>query len=271
MARQLVSYDDLAPPENPPSSPSNTAQNSSNAAPLNNSNNNRPVSTRSANAPGTQPDFIGPVVPVHLQETTGGEGDYSGSPASKKRKMNSNFFGGQGGQHHNQRNTQHNGGKQKGKWKNNKRSGPDAYGNNNLKSGYGAGAVVTINGAPVNSHSGTNVQHWDEPELEISEIGYEEQDSAMAQGDESMKEVEMELSEDVDEDEEEDEEESRELDQEEIWDDSALIAAWDAANEEYEVRHVSSHGLCLLILWNRLSTGRTKIGRRIGFTSRRCG
>jgi hypothetical protein len=32
------------------------------------------------------------------------------------------------------------------------------------------------------------------------------------------------------------EEESRELTHEEIWDDSALIAAWDAANEEYEVR-----------------------------------
>jgi hypothetical protein len=32
------------------------------------------------------------------------------------------------------------------------------------------------------------------------------------------------------------EEESRELTHEEIWDDSALIEAWDAATEEYEVR-----------------------------------
>jgi len=147
--------------------------------------------------------------------------------------------GGQGGYHnHNQRNNnaQHNGGKQKGRWKNNKRSGPDAYGNNNLRGGYGAGAVVSINGAPVNNYPSTNsTQHWDEPELEISEIGYEEEDSTLAQGDQSMKEVEMELSEDVDE--EEDEEESRQLNQEEIWDDSALIAAWDAANEEYEAIH----------------------------------
>lgn len=156
--------------------------------------------------------------------------------------------GGQGGHHQNQRNAQHNNsGKQKGKWKNNKRSGPDAYGSTPLKSGYGAGSVVSMNGAPVSRHPATNVQHWDEPELEISEIGYEEQDSALAQGDESMKEVEMELSEDVDE-EEEDEDESRELDHEEIWDDSALIEAWDAANEEYEVCYLRLQCLRFLIL-----------------------
>ncbi|KLO06317.1 hypothetical protein SCHPADRAFT_946188 [Schizopora paradoxa] len=235
MARQIVSYDDLAAPENPPSSSSNVAQNSSNSAPLN-INNNRPVSTRSAVTPATQPDFIGPVIPIQLQETTGSEGDQSGSPAAKRRKMNTQ--GGQGGHYQNHRNAQHNnGGKQKGKWKNNKRSGPEAYGSTPLKSGYGAGSVVSINGASVGRHPTTNVQHWDEPELEISEIGYEEQDTSMAQGDESMKEVEMELSEDVDEEDEEDEDESRELNHEEIWDDSALIEAWDAANEEYEAIH----------------------------------
>jgi len=130
----------------------------------------------------------------------------------------------QGG-YHNQRNAQNYGGKQKGKWKNNKRSGSDAFGNHNLRSGYGAA-----------NNSATNIQHWDEPELDVSEIGYEEEDSMAAlQADDSMKEVEMELSEDPEE--EEDEEESRQLTQGEIWDDSALIAAWDAANEEYEAIH----------------------------------
>jgi hypothetical protein len=35
-------------------------------------------------------------------------------------------------------------------------------------------------------------------------------------------------------------EESRELTYEEIWDDSALIDAWNAATEEYEVHALSS-------------------------------
>ena len=41
------------------------------------------------------------------------------------------------------------------------------------------------------------------------------------------------------------EDESRELTHEEIWDDSALIDAWDAANEEYEVRFLifTSHSM----------------------------
>ena len=39
--------------------------------------------------------------------------------------------------------------------------------------------------------------------------------------------------------EEEGEEESRELTHEEIWDDSALVSAWEAATEEYEAYHGS--------------------------------
>ena len=35
----------------------------------------------------------------------------------------------------------------------------------------------------------------------------------------------------------EEEEESRELTHEEIWDDSALVDAWEAATEEYEAYH----------------------------------
>jgi len=34
-----------------------------------------------------------------------------------------------------------------------------------------------------------------------------------------------------------DEEESRELNHEEIWDDSALVDAWEAAQQEYEMYH----------------------------------
>ena len=37
----------------------------------------------------------------------------------------------------------------------------------------------------------------------------------------------------------EEEEESRELTHEEIWDDSALVNAWEAATEEYEAYHGS--------------------------------
>ena len=37
----------------------------------------------------------------------------------------------------------------------------------------------------------------------------------------------------------EDDEESRELTHEEIWDDSALVDAWEAATEEYEACHGS--------------------------------
>jgi hypothetical protein len=39
---------------------------------------------------------------------------------------------------------------------------------------------------------------------------------------------------------------SRELTHEEIWDDSALIEAWNAAEEEYEVRFLS-----ILSIWGR--------------------
>lgn len=40
---------------------------------------------------------------------------------------------------------------------------------------------------------------------------------------------------------EEEEEESRELTHQEIWDDSALVDAWDAAMEEYEAYHGTEH------------------------------
>jgi hypothetical protein len=51
------------------------------------------------------------------------------------------------------------------------------------------------------------------------------------------------------EDEDMEEEESRELTREEIWDDSALIEAWDSATAEYEVR--DSEGILAAILTPR--------------------
>jgi hypothetical protein len=58
----------------------------------------------------------------------------------------------------------------------------------------------------VNNASKKGPQHWDEPTA-----------AAATEGDEDMND-----------------EESRELTHGEIWDDSALIQAWDAAMEEYE-------------------------------------
>jgi len=69
------------------------------------------------------------------------------------------------------------------------------------------------------------VQHWDDPGSNQDHLMYDEngvmQDSTTA----------------AETQEEEEEEESRELTNEEIWDDSALIDAWNAANEEYEAMH----------------------------------
>ena len=67
-------------------------------------------------------------------------------------------------------------------------------------------------------------RHWDEPEQQSNTLPYDED------------EVDRTIEEDVMvDDAEEEEEESRELTQDEIWDDSALIAAWESATAEYEV------------------------------------
>ncbi|KAI0073731.1 hypothetical protein K474DRAFT_1602815 [Panus rudis PR-1116 ss-1] len=81
-------------------------------------------------------------------------------------------------------------------------------------------------------------QHWDEPENATQEVSYDDgaypESSAQdgvgegyAGGEEYGEDGEV----------EEEEEESRELTQEEIWDDSALIDAWNSANAEYEAFH----------------------------------
>lgn len=81
--------------------------------------------------------------------------------------------------------------------------------------------------------------HWDDPGAQTMDISYD------ADGDASSGAAALNVWEGaVDDCEEEDE--SRELTHEEIWDDSALVAAWDAAAEEYEVRTVLSNALQLL-------------------------
>ena len=81
-------------------------------------------------------------------------------------------------------------------------------------------------GSPKKRKRGPGPQrHWDDPEQQSSMLPYDE---------------DIEIKEDRDndnaeEEEEEEEEESRELTHDEIWDDSALIAAWESATAEYEV------------------------------------
>jgi len=69
-------------------------------------------------------------------------------------------------------------------------------------------------------------QHWDDPGCPDEAMNYDE-------------DIRVDASADVASDREADErdEESRELTYDEIWDDSALINAWNAATEEYEAHH----------------------------------
>ena len=66
-------------------------------------------------------------------------------------------------------------------------------------------------------------RHWDEPEQQSSALPY----------DDGAADVTIEVDDAVYNAGEE--EESRELTQDEIWDDSALIDAWESATAEYEV------------------------------------
>jgi hypothetical protein len=95
-------------------------------------------------------------------------------------------------------------------------------------------------------------RHWDDPEQQSNTLPYD--DDA----------VEISIEEDDVVDDAEEEEESRELTQDEMWDDSALITAWESATAEYEVS-----GLIRLLLSFMLTgattrpiTVREKIGRR---------
>lgn len=86
------------------------------------------------------------------------------------------------------------------------------------------------------SNTADVVQHWDDPGTEAQGISYDDEGANAGYEDGEVVEtgeVNMDLE---DSSEEDSEDESRFLTHEEIWDDSALVAAWDAANEEYEVR-----------------------------------
>jgi len=71
--------------------------------------------------------------------------------------------------------------------------------------------------------------------------------------------------EDVAVDDVEEGEESRELTYDEIWDDSALIAAWESATAEYEVSRpmITLRRVILMGATTRLIMVREKIGRKI--------
>lgn len=97
------------------------------------------------------------------------------------------------------------------------------------------------------TQSSAGIQHWDDPGADAQIISYDDdvptntnadyEDGEVKELNGAHEEVSMDLgcSEEDEEDSEDEEDESRNLTHEEIWDDSALIAAWDAANEEYEV------------------------------------
>ncbi|KAH9891275.1 hypothetical protein C8Q73DRAFT_747247 [Cubamyces lactineus] len=76
------------------------------------------------------------------------------------------------------------------------------------------------------------VQHWDDPGNQEPQMVYDE--VAVASGSGSGTAGQAAGGEQY---EEEEEEESRELTHEEIWDDSALIEAWNSAAAEYEAFH----------------------------------
>ena len=82
--------------------------------------------------------------------------------------------------------------------------------------------------------AGAQVQHWDDPAGQAPQMNYD--DSAVVESTSSSVRVEQGVVAEEEEEEEEDEDESRELTHEEIWDDSALIDAWNSATAEYEVR-----------------------------------
>ncbi|EMD41346.1 hypothetical protein CERSUDRAFT_109938 [Gelatoporia subvermispora B] len=85
-----------------------------------------------------------------------------------------------------------------------------------------------------------HVQHWDDPGSEPAQMSYDDQPAAGS----SVTHLREEYTEEVvevhaEDDLDEEGEESRELTHEEMWDDSALIDAWDSAMAEYKAYHGS--------------------------------
>ncbi|KAH8120730.1 hypothetical protein DFH11DRAFT_1539791 [Phellopilus nigrolimitatus] len=122
------------------------------------------------------------------------------------------------------------------------------------RSGAGDGDRAEVSGSTSgraakgggNGSTGVSMQHWDDPGVQTEGILYDEsiadENDCTVKTDGLTEERDWEGGGEGEgdmgvEDEDEDEDESRELTHDEIWDDSALIAAWDAANEEYEGMH----------------------------------
>ncbi|KAI9512765.1 hypothetical protein F5148DRAFT_1161452 [Russula earlei] len=85
-------------------------------------------------------------------------------------------------------------------------------------------------------HNPGSLRHWDEPEQLASSLPYDEDEVDKAIQ-ENAAVINVDKVEEEAEEAEEAEEESRELTYDEIWDDSALIAAWESATAEYEAYH----------------------------------
>ncbi|KAF7795236.1 hypothetical protein EIP86_006386 [Pleurotus ostreatoroseus] len=77
-----------------------------------------------------------------------------------------------------------------------------------------------------------HVQHWDDPGNSSHAMNYAE-DVSLSAHHSAVQEHE----DTIEDEENEENEESRDLTHEEIWDDSALIEAWNSANAEYEAYH----------------------------------
>ncbi|OCH84688.1 hypothetical protein OBBRIDRAFT_798867 [Obba rivulosa] len=89
----------------------------------------------------------------------------------------------------------------------------------------------TTNARGANARAAQYVQHWDDPGSQATQMSYDDQPTPSGSGT-AVQETIVEEEEDAI-----DEEESRELTHEEIWDDSALIDAWNSAMAEYKTYH----------------------------------
>lgn len=117
------------------------------------------------------------------------------------------------------------------------------------------------NQRPANGRPQQHFQHWDDPGSNAAQMSYDDVPVGAGTGEEGQ------------EDDDEEDEESRELTHDEIWDDSALVDAWESAMAEYEVRRrISSHrpGRMLTVRAISLSMGRAVSGRMNPSKSRLC-
>lgn len=214
--RTLISYDDIVPPGLSQMSP-----------------------PAAQSQPAPPPNMQREPPPHH---GNAGQSDFDSNfngPPSKKRKRNNN----NGNNHSNNRNRNQ-------KFGNGHQNG--APGGRGRGRGNGFGPQESRQGqGHAHGHTAA-VQHWDDPGQADASMPYEESKNGMAEGDEEEfttvileEDGEGEWDEDGEHydmemamgaEEEEEEVESRELTHTEIWDDSALIDAWESATAEYEVR-----------------------------------